>query len=79
MGYKTEREGLKKSWQGARQGQMAKEMKSYCGTRWRRTKLKNGAWELEREPEKEKLPRGSRAEREELKNRGREAERDREK
>jgi len=45
---------------------MAKEMKSYCGTEPRTTKLKNRAWELERERQrKKKLLMGSRAEREE--------------
>ena len=45
---------------------MAKEMKSYCGTEPRTTKLKNRAWELEKESQRMKeLPMGSRAEREE--------------
>jgi len=45
---------------------MAKEITSYCGMYGPRTKLKNRAWELERESQrKKKLPMGSRAEREE--------------
>ena len=57
VGLQEREGGIKKSWQGARQGQVAKEMNSYCSTGPRRMKLKNRAWELEIESQrKKKLP-----------------------